>query len=177
MTALRSRRTGAVAGPVAAALAQTLAGTAAHGAASGCLPTGPALALALPAAVVAVLLLGALLGRRPLLLLAGGQLAVHGVLALTACAGGHRSSPVLLTFAHVAALVLCRAVLGRVVRSAEHAAASLTRLVRRPALAPVLHLPVLRRPATAAPCAVLRAVDLLGAAPRRGPPPGLPAPA
>ncbi len=166
VAALRSSRTAAV----AAAVAQVASGAVAHVAASDCLPSGASLALALPAALLGVLLLGALLDRRPLLLLTGGQLAVHAALAVSACTGDGEASPVLLTFAHVAALVLCRAALGRVVVSAERAASCLVQLLRPRAAVPGLRLAAPYRPSARAGRSSLHRADLLAAAPRRGPP-------
>lgn len=131
-------------GAVPAALAQTAAGLAAHAAAAGCLPDIRALLLLAPTTVGAVLLVSRVLADRPLLRLASGQLAVHAVLALAACAGAahlHASGGphTAMTAAHVGALVACRAGLERAGALATAALgavlnASLARLVRPLAL-------------------------------------------
>lgn len=159
------------AGAVAAALAQTAAGLGAHALAAGCPPTARSLAALVPAAVLAVLLVGRVLPHRPLLRLAGGQLAVHAVLGLAVCTGAvhAHAAPPLMTAAHLAALVLCRAVLDRVVALAEDAATRLGRLVPRAPRPVVLVVPdaapVRAVAAAPAPCR-----DVVAHAPRRGPP-------
>jgi hypothetical protein len=161
---------------VCAALAQVAAGLAAHTAAAGCLPATRTLLLALPSALAVVLLVGRALPGRPLPALAVGQLGVHGVLALTGCVahGGHLHTehPPAMVLAHVAAIVLSRAVLDKVVDAADRAATALRSLVVR----------WLRRPEpvqVAAPASVVppapvlpRRRDLLAAVRRRGPPTG-----
>lgn len=159
---------------VCAALAQTAAGLAAHTAAAGCLPATRTLLLALPSAVAVLLVVGRALPGRPLRALAVGQLSVHGVLALTGCVahGAHlhaEHSPAMV-LAHVAAVVLSRAVLDRVVASADRAAAGLRALVAR-----WLRLPepvVVRGPALvmAGPVVLPWRRDLLVDVRRRGPP-------
>ena len=159
-------------GAVAAALAQTAAGLGAHAAAAGCLPGARSLVVLVPSALLAVLLVGRVLPHRPLLRLAAGQLAVHGVLGLAVCTGAahaHTASP-LMSASHLGALVLCRAVLDRVVALTEQAAARLGRLVPRLPRPVVLVVPnaapVRRAEALPAPARTVVAV-----APRRGPPP------
>lgn len=160
---------------LAAGTLQTAMGVAAHTVAAGCLPAASTLVLAAPAAVAGVAALSRLLPDRPLLRLAGGQLTVHAVLAATACvgtatgAGSHGSASVAMTFAHVAALVLCRALLGAVVRTADRAAARVLRVVRRARLVavglpPFPRVPVARR--TAPRCRT----TVRASASRRGPP-------
>lgn len=160
-----------IVGHLLAAVAQVLAGLAAHTAAAGCLPGARTLLLAGPTAVAAVLVTGRVLPRSPLLRLAAGQLAVHGVLALAACAGaGHLHTvgpvPTAMALGHVVALVACRAGLDRVVAALLRALAEV--LVVRPTVLPrVPALPVV----VAAPRPVaLGSAPLLAAAPRRGPP-------
>lgn len=168
----RPSRTGAV----AASGAQVAAGLGAHVVAAGCLPSLRGLVLAVPIGVGAVLLLTYLLPGRPLLRLTGGQAAVHAALAVAAaCAGhaaGHGDPHLAMTAAHVAALVLCRAVLDRLVTEVERAAAGarvqLLRLVR-PIAPPRLSLSVLA-PFTGRRQDQPKSRLLLCAAPRRGPP-------
>ena len=140
------------AGDLTRALAQTAAAIGAHALAAGCLPSGHTLALAVPSCVVGILLLGRLMAGHPLLLLASGQLTAHAVLALAACTGhavahvvAHSAAHpaagpatqagadahLVMTFAHVLALVLCRAVLGGVVALVDRTAAVVTGLARR----------------------------------------------
>lgn len=167
MSAVRLSRTGAV----AAALAQSAAGLTAHAVAEGCLPSVRSLALLVPTTVLAVLVVGLVVPRRPLLRLAAGQLAVHGVLALAACAGAahvHAGSPSMVA-AHVVALVASRAVLGSVVALAERAAEAVSRWVRpvrEPAALVLPPAPLVLGTAVAAP----RPPVVRLRAPRRGPP-------
>lgn len=157
-------------GAAAAALAQTAAAVGAHVLAVGCLPGGRGLAVAVPLSVAGVLLLGRLLDRRPLLLLAGGQLTGHAALATAAACTGHAHGDqpqVAMTLSHVGALVLCRAVLDRVVAAVESA---VSRLLRRTALLLAQpRVPVPPRPPLPVP-APLRGRATWGAAGLRGPP-------
>lgn len=158
-------------GALPSALAQTTAGLAAHAAASGCLPSAATLLLAGPTALLSVLVVGAVLPARPLLRLAGGQLAVHAVLALAACAGaGHLlaagATSLAMTVSHVLALVACRAGLERCATAALRSAATALapRCPQLPALPvwpAVLPVPV-AAPSPAGP--------VLVRAPVRGPP-------
>lgn len=158
-------------GAVTAALAQTAAAVGAHAAANGCLPTARSLAVAVPLAVVGVLALGRLLDARPLLRLAGGQLAGHLALTVAAACTGHAHGldpHVAMTVGHVAALVACRALLDRTVEGVEHA---LARTVLPPARPPLV-LPAALRPCLPVP-APLRGRTCLRVAPVRGPPAAL----
>lgn len=171
--------------PLAAALAQVGAGSAAHVVAAGCLPSAASMAVSLPMAVLGVLAVGGLLRTRPLLALAAGQLTVHACLAVAACrvaaaghvphaAGAHGADHLLMTGAHVTALVLCRATADAVLRSADAATAALARL-----LTPSVPEPRLRLPELAAPVPTPRPALRPGTArharpPRRGPPAGRP---
>lgn len=161
-------------GDLAAALAQTAAGAAVHVAASGCLPVSGVLVL--PAAVVGVLLVAGLLPERPVLRLATGQLLVHALLTVSACASAahvHAASPgphAPMALAHVAALVVCRGALGAVAAGAERAAAHVLARVR-----PVGPVPVLPQPPSPTPVVVRRTaapvqVNRHRRTPRRGPP-------
>ena len=158
-------------GAVAAALAQTAAGLGAHALAAGCLPSARSLSALVPSALLAVLLVGRVLPHRPLLRLAGGQLAVHAVLGLAVCTGAvhaHTASP-LMAASHLGALVLCRAVLDRVAALAEQAVARVARLVPRLPRPVVLVVPAA---APVRPAAVVPAPSrtVIAVAPRRGPP-------
>lgn len=161
------------AGALTAAVATAGTALGAHVAVAGCLPTAAGTALAVPATVAAALLLGRLLPDRPLLRLAGGQLAGHLALsAAAACAhaadGGVRSGAMVL--AHVAALVLLRAVLDRCTAAGVAAAGAAARLlVRSASVGPAVSLPVLRRPPLPA-TAPLRALRRAVRVPVRGPP-------
>ena len=161
-----------------AAPAQVCAALAAHTAAAGCLPSGAALAVALPPALIALLAVATVLRRHPLLALVAGQLAVHACLAASACtvaahlphaAGAHPPAHLLMTGAHVGALLLCRATVDLVLRSADAAAAALTRLVR-PRVPTRLRLPELPVPRTALRPAPRRRLQCCTSARRRGPP-------
>lgn len=163
--------------PLAAAVVQVTVAVAAHLAAAGCVPPAAALAVSLPVALVGVLAVARLLRRSPLLALAGGQLTVHACLTAAACTGaaalhepgGHAASHVLMTAAHVAALLLCRASTDLVLRGAARAVQALARLLRPPAPS-CLPLPELPAPRTA-PREGLRAGSPgHPGAPRRGPP-------
>lgn len=178
---------------LAGALAQGAAGLGAHVAVAGCLPSGRALGLAVPASLLAALLVGRVL-TCPLTRLAVGQLAVHAMLAVSAaCTGGHALSVhaaagsagsaglvhgephLLMTLAHVGALVLCRATLDRVegagTAAADQLAALRAWLPRRPVPAAALLLPEL--PASGCPKpVVLRSCDLVRGVQQRGPPAG-----
>ena len=174
----RPSRTGAA----AASGAQVAAGLGAHVAAAGCLPSLRGLALAVPIAVGTVLLLTYRLPGRPLLRLAGGQVAVHAALAVAAaCSGhaaGHSDPHLVMTAAHVAALVLCRAVLDRVVTGVERAAAGVRVQLRRfarPITPARLSLPASVPSTTHRPHQPRHRL-LLCVAPRRGPP-AVPSPA
>ena len=157
-------------GALPPALAQVVAGLAAHSVAAGCLPAARTL-LAVPAALAAVLLTGWALPRSPLLRLAGGQLAVHGVLALAACAGAAHvpaaeTSSAAMTGSHVLALVACRAGLDRVVLVLLRVLAE--RLVAVPAV--LCRVPQVPHVAAVHLGPVLSASRVLGVAPGRGPP-------
>jgi hypothetical protein len=110
---------------------QVSAGVVAHAFASGCLPSASSLALAVPLALFGVILLRRAFSSRPLTALTGGQFAVHAALALSAaCAGGH-SPHLLMTYAHVAAVVMLRAGWDRVALMLDDAARAAGRRVPR----------------------------------------------
>jgi hypothetical protein len=89
------------------------------------------LALAVPLALCAVVLLQRACPSRPLAALAAGQVGVHAALAVSsACAGGH-SPHLLMTYAHVAAVVFLRASWDRAALSLEDAVRSAGRHVPR----------------------------------------------
>lgn len=156
---------------VTAALAQTAAAVTAHALAAGCLPSAGGLALAVPLSLAGVLLLGRLLPRSPLLRLAGGQLAGHLALTLAAACSAHvHVGHPAAALAHVVALVLCRALLDRVVAAVEHAAA---RLRRRWTSVRVVVL--VATGAVRSGVVVLRSRTSGGAVAGRGPPRVLPA--
>jgi hypothetical protein len=164
---------------LAAAAVQVSAALAAHTAAAGCLPPAAALAVTLPTALLAVLAVTALLRAHPLLALTAGQLAVHACLTAAACsaaaahlphaATAHSAPHLLMTGAHVGALLLCRASADVVLRTADAAAETLTRLVR-PRVPTRLRLPELPAPRTALRRAPRRRLRHFASAPRRGPP-------
>lgn len=164
--------------PLAAAVVQVAAAVAAHTAAAGCVPPAAALAVSLPVCLVGVLAVARLLRSFPLLSLAAGQLTVHAGLAASACAGaavashelsGHATSHVLMTAAHVGALLLCRASADLVLRSADRALQALVRLLR--SRVPSTLGPLELAAARTAPRAGLRAQSPgHPGAPRRGPP-------
>lgn len=168
----RPSRTGAA----AASGAQVAAGLGAHVAAAGCLPGLRGLVLAVPIAAGTVLLLSYLLPGRPLLRLAGGQVAVHVALAVAAACTGHAAvesdAHMVMTAGHVAALVLCRAVLDRVVTGVERAVVGVRVQLRR--LVHPLAPPRLCLAAAPSPTRRRRHQPrhrlLLCVAPRRGPP-------
>lgn len=167
MTQPRAARAAAAAGQIAA-------GVGAHALASGCLPSLSSLALALPLALVGVVLLGRAFPHRPLARLAGGQFTVHAALTVgAACAGSH-SPHLLMTYAHVAAVVLLRVGWDRIAAVLDDAVRAAARLVPRLRL-----LPLAGPPATSCRASVPTAnpvvlVRLLLPAPtgRRGPPRG-----
>ena len=165
---------------LAAAAVQVSAALAAHTAAAGCLPPAAALAVTVPTALLAVLAVTALLRAHPLLALTAGQLAVHACLTTTAAAcsaaahlthaaAAHSAPHLLMTGAHVGALLLCRASADVVLRTADAAAETLTRLVR-PRLPMRLRLPELPVARTALRRAPRRRLRHFASAPRRGPP-------
>lgn len=164
--------------PLAAALVQVVAAGGAHSAAAGCVPSAAVLAVSLPASLVGVLGVTWLLRRFPLLGLAAAQLTVHACLAASACVGaalaphdpsGHAAAHVLMTAAHVGALLLCRASGDIVLRGAERAAEALARMLR-PRVPSFLALPELPRPGTARRAALRAQSPWHAGAPRRGPP-------
>lgn len=161
---------------VCAALAQVAAGLAAHTAAAGCLPETGTLLLALPTAIAVLLLVGRALPAHPLRALAVGQLSVHGVLALAGCVAHgvhlHAEHSPAMVLAHVAAVVAARAVLDRVVATADRAAAELRALVVRWLRLPEPVVVVAPAVVVAARVVLPRRRDLLVADRRRGPPVG-----
>ena len=138
-------------GAFTSALAQTAVAVGAHTLATGCLPSARGVGTAIPATVAAVLVLDRILRGRPLLALAGGQLSAHAalaaVVACTAQVAGHGAGTpsavhdpgahphLVMTFAHLAALMLCRALLQRAVALVDQAVAvavaTVLALVRR----------------------------------------------
>ncbi|MBC7679629.1 MAG: hypothetical protein H7233_11665 [Pseudorhodobacter sp.] len=156
----------------AAGAGQIGAGVAAHAFASGCLPSAASLAVALPLALVGVVLLARMFPHRPLARLAGGQFAVHAALTVSAACAGAHSPHLLMTYAHVAVVLVLRVGWDRVTQVLDDAARAAGRLVPRLRLA-------LPAAPVAAPTIVPAAVPaaprrLLLPAPtgRRGPPAG-----
>ena len=158
---------------------QMAAAVAVHAAAAGCLPSARGLAVALPVGLVALLMLDRVLADQPLASVACGQLTAHSVLtvaaACTTASNAHTGagSHVPMIFGHVAALVVCRAALGRAVLLAERGADLVLGLARRVLLvmAPV-GAPVLPRLSDPAPAALVGRVVTLRAC-VRGPPRGV----
>lgn len=161
-----------------AALVQVTTAVAAHVAAGGCLPTARGVAVAVPASVAVVLLLSMRLRGRPLLLLGGGQLATHALLAAAVACSGHAAEHgaghVPMTLSHVLALVICRAAVDRTVVAIEQGCGVLRALGRRlarplsvPALAIGVPSVLSREPG----CQLSRGRLLRAVAPVRGPPP------
>lgn len=157
------------------ALLQLSAAAAVHAAAAGCLPGVRGLIVAAPVGLLVLLVLDRVLAGRPLVQLAAGQLTAHAALTLAAACTGHAAhagagSPVLMTFGHVGALVMCRALLGRAALVAERGAQVVLGLARRavtllrPVAVPVLVLP---SPPVPSP---LRSRDVTRRACVRGPP-------
>jgi hypothetical protein len=161
----------------AAAAGQVGVGVAAHASASGCLPKLSSLALALPLALLGVALLSRAFPFRPLERLAGGQFVVHAALTLSAACAGAHSPHLLMTYAHVAAVVLLRACWDHVARVLDDAGRAAGRLVPRLLLVvPAAPAADRLRVVAHAPAAV--PIRLLLPAPtgRRGPPTALLAP-
>lgn len=131
----RDRVTQPRAARAAAAAGQVAVGLAAHASASGCLPSVSSLAVALPLALLGIVLLGRAFPHRPLARLAGGQFAVHAALTVSAACAGAHSPHLLMTYAHVAAVVLLRAGWARTARVIDDAVQGLGRLVPRLRLA------------------------------------------
>jgi hypothetical protein len=172
---------GSAARPLAAAVLQVATAVAAHSAAAGCVPPAAALAVSLPVSLVGVLAVARLLRSFPLLGLGVGQLTVHTCLAASACTGaavashdpsGHGVPHVLMTAAHVGALLLCRATADLVLRSADRAAQALARLLR-PGAPSCPRPPELPRARTAPRPGLLAQSPRHPGAPRRGPPAAL----
>jgi len=150
----------------------------AHTVAAGCLPEARSLLLAVPLCVVAMLVLGRLLHGHPLLMLTAGQLTGHSLLVVAAACTAHRGvhgagePHLLMVGAHVAALVLCRAVLGQVIRLVDQATVGAAELFDRLVgpvglVEPVL--PLVRRRTAFAPTPI-RSCAAGRCAPVRGPP-------
>lgn len=154
-----------------AAVVQTAAGVCAHVAAAGCLPSLSGLALVVPVAVAAVLGLMRLLPHRPVLQLTGGQLAVHGALGLAAACQGAHQPHLLMTYAHVAAVVLLRQTLTGIVTALERAGRTARTLLPqlRPPV-PAVDVPADRTRPAVARRAVLHPVLRSAPPRRRGPP-------
>lgn len=184
-----------VASATAAAATHLAVGTGVHTLADGCPPTSQSLMWIVPVGLVAVVATDRLLsGSGRSVRLAGGQLAVHTVLALVAvCVGGAAADPqataaheqgasavagaaLLMLSAHAFAVLLCLALLHRIERAAADAAQRAVEVVEalvtgvtagltRPALA----VPRLGRVRSSRPVAVPRAAVVLVDSPR-GPP-------
>lgn len=157
-----------------AGVLQLSAALGVHAAAAGCLPSARGLAVALPLGLLALLLVGRVLEGRSVATLACGQLTAHSVLTVAAACtshAAHAGSHVPMTMGHVAALVVCRAVLGRAVLLVERGAELVLGLARKLVLAPV-PAPVVPQLCDPAPAALVgRAVS--GPACVRGPPRGV----
>ena len=156
---------------------QLVAALAVHATAAGCLPSARSLLVWIPVGLLALLVLDRVLAGSPLVGLAAGQLAAHAVLIAAACAGhgggaAHAGSHVPMTLGHVAALVLCRVVLGQAVVLAENGVNLVLGLARRVLLVlrPVAG-PTLPRLSACVPAGLVsRAIT--GRACVRGPPRG-----
>ena len=156
----------------AAAIAgQVAVGVVAHASASGCLPTASGLVLALPVAVAAVFLLGRAVPGRPLARLGSGQFAVHGALTIGAACDGAHAPHVLMTYGHVAAVLLLHVGWDQTTRKLEDAVRTAARLVTRP-LRSAEPLSIPQRQLVAARPASTPLVRLLlpASTGRRGPP-------
>lgn len=159
---------------------QTAVALGAHTVAAGCLPEARSLLLAVPLCVVAMLVLGRLLRGRPLLMLTAGQLTGHSLLMVAAACTAHRGvhgagtdePHLLMVGAHVAALVLCRAVLGLVIRLVDQATVGAAELFDRLVgpVEPVEPVLPLVRPRTAYAPTPIRSCAAGRCAPVRGPP-------
>jgi hypothetical protein len=132
------------------------------------------LALGVPLALCAVVLLQRACPSRPLAALAAGQFGVHVALALSsACAGAGGHSPhLLMTYAHVAAVVILRASWDRVALVLEDAVRAVGRHVPRlllvvPTATPTAQLFAIADEPDATP---LRLQHLPTPTGRRGPP-------